>query len=506
MKDLHIGGEAMVIDLDRNATTPLYLQLKAGIAGLIGTGLLLPGSRLPSTRELSTTLGVNRNTVISAYQELEVEGLVISHVGRGTAVSAHLPASSVPARVRAAEGVRVEPLLSTSWRNSYQRFPAGLEQLLETEEELDTISFASHYPDVALFPTEEFASCLQSAMRKYGADLLTSGSPRGFPPLLAYLPQFLARRGIRCSESEIMIVNGIQQGLSLVAKLFVDPGDTVIMENLTYPGALGAFRSLQATCVGIPMDGDGMRVDIVESVLTRRKAKLVYTMPTYHNPTGTVLPPERRDRLGEIAREHELIIVEDDYVHELAFDGKEVLPLKARDNAGAMISMGSFSEILCPGIRLSWIVASSSIIDRLLTIKQFADLYTNRILQGALLEFCQKGLLEKHLKRKLVVSRRRRDVMLEAMQSCFPEEVTWQKPRGGIFQWVDLPRGLDALALLVRTRRQGVVFAPDRVFSVEEWERGGLRLGFAGVEEERIGKGIRVLGDALKESLMSAGL
>lgn len=494
----------MVIELDRNASTPLYLQLKAGIAGLIDTGLLVPGTRLPSTRELSTTLGVNRNTVISAYQELEVEGLVTSHVGRGTAVSAHLPARVAALRGQGEE-VRVEPLLSTSWRNSFQRLPPGLEQLLEIEEEPDTISFASPSPDVALFPTEEFSACLQSAMRKYGAELLTTGSPRGFPPLLEYLPQFLARRGIRCSPGEIMIVNGIQQGLSLVARLFVDPGDTVIMENLTYPGALGAFRSLQATCVGIPLDGDGMRVDVVESVLRRRKAKLLYTVPTYHNPTGTVLPPERRQRLLELAREHELIVVEDDYVHELAFDGREVLPLKGREEAGGMISMGSFSEILAPGIRLSWIVASPAIIDRLLTIKQFADLYTNRILQGALLDFIQKGLLEKHLKRKLAVTRRRSEVMVDAMQSFFPGEVTWQKPRGGIFQWVDFPRGLDALALLVKTRSAGVVFAPDRVFSVEEWERGGMRLGFAGVEEERIRKGMRILGDALKESITGAG-
>jgi 2-aminoadipate transaminase len=494
----------MMIDLDRNAATPLYLQLKAGIAELIGNGLLLPGARLPSTRELSVSLGVNRNTVISAYQELEVEGLVSSHVGRGTAVSVHPPTRAAPSRAPA-QAIRMEPLLSTSWRNAYQRLPPGLEQLLETEEEPDTISFASHSPDVALFPTEEFASCLQSAMRKYGADLLTTGSPRGFPPLLSYLPQFLARRGIRCSESEIMIVNGIQQGLSLVARLFVDPGDTVIMENLTYPGALGAFRSLQATCVGIPLDGEGMRVDVVESVLRRRRAKVLYTMPTYHNPTGTVLPPGRRERLAELARENELIIVEDDYVHELSFDGKEVLPLKARDGAGGMISMGSFSEILCPGIRLSWIVASPAVIDRLLTIKQFADLYTNRILQGALLEFIQKGLLEKHLKRKVAVSRARCAVMLEEMESRFPEEVSWEKPRGGIFLWADLPRGLDALALLVKTRRHGAVFAPDRLFSVEEWERGGMRLGFAGVEEEKIRKGIRILADALKETLAGAG-
>jgi 2-aminoadipate transaminase len=494
----------MVIDLDRNGDTPLYLQLKAGIAGLIGRGLLPPGARLPSTRELSATLGVNRTTVISAYQELEVEGLVSSHVGRGTVVSLHLPSSAAPAQPGAGT-VALEPLLSSSWRIAYQRLPPGLEQLLE-EEDPGSISFASHSPDVSLFPTEEFAGCLQSAMRKYGADLLAAGSPRGFPPLLSYLPQFLARRGIRCTEGEVMIVNGTQQALSLVARLFIDPGDTVIMENLTYPGALGAFRSVQATCVGIPLDADGMRVEVVQSVLRRRRAKLLYTAPTYQNPTGTVLPPDRRDELTRLARENELVVVEDDYVHELALDGREVLPLKARDAAAGMISLGSFSEILCPGIRLSWIAAPAAVIDRLATIKQFADLSTNRILQGALLEFIQRGLLERHLKKKVAVTRARRDVMAEAMAARFPGEVRWRKPRGGIFQWVDLPRGIDALALLVRTRREGVLFGPDRLFSVEEWERGGMRLGFAGVEEEKIRKGIGILGDALKEMIAGAAV
>jgi DNA-binding transcriptional MocR family regulator len=379
--------------------------------------------------------------------------------------------------------------------------PTELEQILGAEDDAGILSFASHDPDASIFPQQEFAACLQSAMRKYGADLLTSGSPRGFPPLLEYLPSFLARRGIRCRQDEIMIVNGIQQGLSMVGRLFLDAGDTVVMENLSYPGALGAFRSLQATCVGVPVDGDGMNVDLVESVLSRRRAKLLYTMPTYHNPTSAVLSMERRQRLTDVCRAHGTLIVEDDYAHELAYDGKEVLPLKARDAGGGMIYMGSFSEILCPGIRLSWIVAPAALIDRLLPIKQYADLYTNRILQGALLEFCQRGLLDRHLKRKVAVYRRRRDAMLSAMQSGFPQEATWRKPRGGLFLWVDLPRSIDALALLVKTRGKGVVFAPDRVFSVEEWERGGLRLGFAGVDEERIEKGIRVIGDAMKDSL-----
>jgi 2-aminoadipate transaminase len=490
----------MIVDIDRNDPTPLYVQIKDRLAELIQNGLLAPGARLPSTRELADSMGVNRNTVINAYQELEVEGLVSSHVGRGTAVREHLPDGAAGNRRTQAERLRVEALLSATWRSTYPQLPAGAEQLLETPQAEGTISFASHDPELSLFPVQDFAGCIQSAMRKYGGDLLAAGPARGFAPLIDYMPGFLARRGIRCTAREIMIVNGIQQALSIVGRLFVDPGDTVIMENLSYPGALGVFRSLQASCIGIPLDDDGIRVDLVESVLSRRNAKLIYTIPTYHNPTGAVLSAERRERLLAAARDRQVVIVEDDYVHDLAFDGREVLPLKASDLHEGVIYLGSFSEILCPGIRLSWIVAPAAVIDRLLLIKQFTDLYSNRILQGALLEFCQKGLLDRHLKRKQAVYRKRRDLMLEAMKAHFPQEASWKKPRGGLFQWVDLPRGADALSLLLKTRGQGVLFAPDRIFSVEEWERAGLRLGFAGIQEEEIEKGIRILGDALKNS------
>ena len=488
----------MIVDVDRNDPTPLYVQIKDRLAELIQNGLLAPGARLPSTRDLADSMGVNRNTVISAYQELEVEGLVSSHVGRGTAVRQHLPAGVRGNRRMGPERLRVEALLSTTWRSTYPQLPAGTEQLLETPQAADTISFASHDPELSLFPVDDFAGCIQSAMRKYGADLLAAGPARGFAPLTEYMPGFLARRGIQCTDREVMIVNGIQQALSIIGRLFVDPGDTVIMENLSYPGALGVFRSLQASCIGIPLDDDGIRVDLVESVLSRRNAKLIYTIPTYHNPTGAVLSAERRERLLAVARERQVVVVEDDYVHDLAFDGHEVLPLKARDLHEGVIYLGSFSEILCPGIRLSWIVAPAAVIERLLLIKQFTDLYSNRILQGALLEFCQKGLLDRHLKHKQADYRKRRDLMLEAMKAHFPQEAAWKKPRGGLFQWVDLPRGADALSLLLSTRSQGVLFAPDRIFSVEEWERAGLRLGFAGIQEEKIEKGIRILGNALK--------
>ncbi len=490
----------MIMDLDRDGSEPLYQQISTHLADLIARGQLGPGARLPSTRELAGSLGVNRNTVVAAYGELEARGLVSSHVGRGTAVSARLPDGTATESLPPQRPLPLEALLSSTWRNSYPHIPAGADQVLGAGEPAP-IDFASNDPDPSLFPVDDFAACIQSALRTWGADLLGSGEPEGFPPLLAYLPTWLARRGIRCTEREVMIVSGIQQGLSIVGRLFIDPGDTVLMENLSYPGALGVFRSLQASCIGIPVDNEGIRVDLLESVLARRSAKLLYTMPTYHNPTTAVLSPERRERLIGLCRERGVVIVEDDYVHELGFDGREVLPLKARDAADGVISMGSFSEIAFPGIRLSWIVAPAAIIERLRLIKRFTDQYTNRLLQGALLEFSQKGLLEKLLKRKQVAYRKRRDALAEAMRQSFPDEVRWQKPRGGLFQWVDLPRGIDALSLLLATREKGVVFAPDRIFSVEEWERAGLRLSLAGPDEERMNRGIRVIGDAMKAAV-----
>jgi DNA-binding transcriptional MocR family regulator len=300
-----------------------------------------------------------------------------------------------------------------------------------------------------------------------------------------------------------MVVNGLQQALSLIGRLFIDPGDMVMLQHLTYPGAVGVFRSLQANCIGITMDGDGLCIDVLKRILRYRKPKLLYIVPTFHNPTGTTLAPERRSQLVELCRDSELVIVEDDYAHDLTFGGIEAMPLKSRDTTGGIIHVGSFSESLFPGIRLSWIVAAKPIIERLGLLKHSSDLYTNRIVQGALLEFCRKGYYDKEIKRKRQVYARRCDLLAEAMSRYFPREVTWRKPKGGIYQWVDIPDSVDAVALLLRTRERGVVFTPGRMFAVEEWCRAGFRLGFTAPEEQQLPEGVRIIGDTLRVFLGS---
>ena len=489
----------MIVDLNKTAKTPLYQQISDHFGELVERGLLPPGSSLPSTRELATSLGVSRNTAVLAYQELEVRGLVSSHVGRGTRVNEYLPRVSGNSATPPTRPLPVEGLYAGSWRKSFGATLDVLERLAGPVAGSDTINMASAEPDANLFPVSEFRECLYRAMVRFGSAVLTGGSPRGFEPLLDYLPIFLAQRNILCEPRQLMIVNGIQQALSLVGRLFVDPGDTVILENLSYPGALGVFRSLQAQCVGCPLDQEGIRLDVLESVLNRSRPKLLYTIPTFHNPTGTCLSSERRKQLVQLCRDKQVLIVEDDYAHELCFRGRPPLPLKAWDEASGVIYLGSFSEIMFPGIRLSFILAPQAIVDRLLLIKESTDLYTNRILQGALLEFLQRGYLSKHVKKQRLFNRKRRDALVEALPCHMPLETRWQIAEGGLFQWIDLPGQIDAVELLMRARKQGVVFAPDRMFSVDAWERGGIRLGFSGLTEAQVRRGVHLIGHTIDE-------
>ncbi len=229
--------------------------------------------------------------------------------------------------------------------------------------------------------------------------------------------------------------------------------------------------------------------------------KLLYTIPTYHNPLGFVLSFERRRQLIELSKHYEFIIVEDDYAYELSFNGKEEVPLKAFDDQGGIFYMGSFSETLFPGIRVSWILAPRQITQKLAVLKNSDDLYTNLILQAAVLAFLQSGLFDKLIKKRRALFAKRSRTVDYALARYFPEEVRWHKPKGGIYQWVELPESVDTLDLLAASRERGVTFAPDRIFTVEEWGKGGFRIGFSNVNEERIWKGIEIIGTILKNKL-----
>ncbi len=487
----------MILKLNRDAKIPLYIQVKNGIEELIKKGLLKPDTKLPSTRELSGSLGVSRNTIIQGYEQLEVEGYVYSGVGRGTFVHEYGKIQNDSGYKNHFSQFSFKGYFSTVWARSYTSAVLSIEKLWEVNSTSNVISFESDNMDQTYFPAEDFKDSFLSAFRRYGTSLLGAGSSKGFPPLLDYLTSFMARRGIQVKAENILISSGIQQGLSIIGKLFIDPGDTVLLENLTYPGALSVFRSLQANCIGVPLDSDGIRLDIMENVLRRRKAKILYTIPTFQNPLGCTLPIERRQKLVELCRKYNIIVIEDDYAHELSFDGKQMLPLKSWDENGSILYMGSFSETLFPGIRLSWILAPKEIIRKLSVLKKSTDLYTNLILQAAVLEFLQRGFFDKQLKKKRNLLKERNNVVLNALAQYFPVKTSAPHAAGGQFLWVELPGGVDAVDLLIKSRQKGVVFAPDRFFSVEEWEKSGFQIAYGGIDEEKIRNGIKILGNIL---------
>lgn len=494
----------MIFNINLDSGIPAYLQIKRYIEGLIKDGNLKPGTKLPSSRNLAKSLGVSRNTVIQAYSLLEAEEFVSSGVGRGTFVKPFVfkdKDADSGSREKKYENFDLGIFLSSSWRRVAERFLQDFDGHLIAENRAVYNFFNPEEHDEVFFPVDDFKYCISSAFKDYRYNLLSANSSQGFNPLLKKLVDMMRSRGISAEEENIIITSGIQQGLSLIAHLFLDPGDTVVLERFTYPGALTVFRSLRAECVGVPTDSNGVNLDVLETVFKRRNPKFFYCIPTFHNPLGYVLSLEQRYELLNLCMRYRVILLEDDYAHDLYFKGPEPLPIKSIDRSGFVIYMGSFSETMFPGVRISWIVAPHGIIKKLSALKKSTDLYTNLILQGAVLEFIRKGFFHKYLKKKINLLRKLSSVLYNAMNRYFADLVKYRKLEGGVYQWIELPKEIDSLELLARARARRVIFAPDRMFSVNEWEKSGLRLSFWGLDEIKIWEGIKLLASVVKEKI-----
>jgi DNA-binding transcriptional MocR family regulator len=492
----------MVFELDRGNGVPLYLQIKDRIVGLIEEGTLRPADRLPATRDLSRDLGVNRNTVVKAYEELEVEGKVRSGVGQGTFVAEFARGVPKPRQAEPAARADFEGLWSQSCRIHEGADSNRLLFQVTHLHESGVTALSSSLPDKALFPMREFRNCAYYALHKYGADLLDLGSSQGFVPFLDYLPKYLLRHGLEVRPEDLIVTSGIQQGIDLVARALINPGDTVITEEFTYPWAITVFRAFGADVAGIPMDHSGMKVEVLERVLARRQPKLIYTIPTFHNPTGTTMTLERRRRLLDLAATHKIPILEDHYANDLRLDGAQLLPLAALDRSGWVIGVGSLSKVLFHGLRLGWIITPlEGLRRRIVAFKQASDLQTSYLVQGIILEFVLRGYLEKYLKRRLAQLRSRRDAVRKALQDYLPEPAWWYEVEGGVCYWLNLPPTLRADEVLIETRKKGVVFAPKHLFAVNPSPNDALRVGFTDLPEDRARAGIRVIGQVVRKLL-----
>jgi 2-aminoadipate transaminase len=491
------------LQLQGESHIPLYVQLCDQLRALVHAGDLRPGDRIPASRELAQHLGVHRTTVANAYAELESEGLIEGHVGRGTFIRANwrpLQIAPPPPSLVPGGTIRWESLFAD------ERGDDALDRLLRTMP-ASGISFVVAHPPEESFPVAEMRNCCNAVLRREGARILQYGATDGYPPLRKALLDLLRGEGVQAREENLLITDGCQQALDLICKVFLRPGDAVILENPTYPGTIAVLRAARARCLGVPVRTEngpgatpGLDLDALEQTLAANRVKLMFLMPDFHNPTGLSMPLAARRRLLEIASKHQVPIIEDHIYAWLLARGDRLPSLKQLDRANAVVQIDSVSKIAFPGLRVGWVVAPANVIERLRVVKQSTDLHTDQLSQAALAEFTRRGLLVRHIARMRRLCASRLASVEEALVRHMPAETRWTHPSGGMCIWLELPPGFDANELLVRARERGVVFAPGRYFYVHSPQPNTLRLAF-GMEERQIARGVAVLGDILRSEL-----
>ena len=386
---------------------------------------------------------------------------------------------------------------------------SAMRDLMALTEREDVISLAGGMPDTSTFPADSYASLMSRVAAQSCARALQYGPTDGLAVAKDCIVQVMAAEGMDVDVDEVLVTTGAQQAIDLVCKTLLDPGDVVVTEAPTYPGAVPTFSAYQADVVQVTMDRDGLRTCELTELLDRleadgRRPKFIYTVPSFHNPAGVTMSAERREELVRIAGERELLILEDNPYGLLRYEGEALPPLRSLDEE-FVIYAGTFSKILSPGVRLGWAVAPAPVLAKMNIGKQSSDLCSSSISQYFVSAYFESGAWEDYVRSLIEIYRLRRDVMLDALAEHFPREATWTHPRGGLFIWATLPDYIDTTDLLARALQEHVAFVPGRAAYVDG--RGGseMRLNFSGVGEDEIREGVHRIGAVVREQVALYG-
>lgn len=481
--------------LDRSKTKPLYLQAAELIGQKILNRILPTGTRLPPERELAGLLGVSRTTAINAYRQLEQQCLVITRGGSGTYVS-ELEDAAVE---EVAPGVPWPQLFTPGPRDALSSI---IRELLDSSAGGGSISMAVGAPDPSFYPAEFIQQVMAGYPDKEGpheqADLGHMAT-EGYLPLRGMLGDWLAQKGIEVTQENLLVSTGSQQGIYLAAKVLLEPGDYVVVESPTYIGAHQVFRARGARILTLPME-NAFPLGLLEDYLIRHRPKLLYTMPTYHNPTGRVMPLRERKELLRLAARHRLVILEDDPYSELFYGEQPPLSLKALDHYGGVIYLGTFSKILCPGLRTGYVAAHPAVINRLALEKQFVDLHSNNLSQWLIYKMLKEGFLQSHLESVRGEYKKRRDALSRGLLRHCGGRLSFDDPGGGFYLWCSVRPPVSYGRLLQQCSREGVSLVPGEAFFPAADSRGEIRLCFASNPENILTEGARRLARALGQS------
>jgi 2-aminoadipate transaminase len=391
-------------------------------------------------------------------------------------------------------------------RRTQEMKSSAMRDLMAITARPEVISLAGGLPDTSCFPSEDVAALMSRVAADSSARALQYGPTEGMNELKACIVEVMAEEGMDVGADELLITTGGQQVIDLVCKTLIDPGDVIVAEGPTYPGAVPTFGAYQADVVQIEMDADGLRVDRLEETLDRLEAdgrtpKFVYTVPTFQNPAGVTMSLERRRELVRIAKQRELFVLEDNPYGLLRYEGDALPPLYALDGGEFVIYLGTFSKILSPGLRLGWTAAPRPVLEKLNLGKQGVDLCSSTFAQFFVVEYFTSRDWRRLLGSFRDVYRRRRDVLLEALEEHLPAEAEWTRPDGGLFIWATLPPYIDTTDLLARALREHVAFVPGRAAYLDGRGGSAMRLNFSGVSEDDLREGVRRIGKVVNEQV-----
>lgn len=479
----------MFLDIKLNKNLSAYIQVKDDIKTMIISGILQKGEKLPSTRELSTILKTSRNTIISAYEYLVDEGFIFILKGKGAFVRD--------------VNINMNDEWKLDWEKRINEYCLNSEKLdivkSESIWEKGMISFKSIAPDEKLFDTEDFKRSFLNRMSIEGEKILNYGYAIGYKPLIDYLLSYMKNKGVNTKGKRILITNGFTEGFDIVVSALTEKGDSIICENPTHNTAIKIMKLHGLNVVGVDMEHDGIDLNKLENSIEAGKFKFAYLVPSYHNPTGIVMSPEKRIEICRIFKKFSIPVVEDGFNEELRYSGSHVAPIAALSGCGnSVIYIGSFSKILFPGIRIGWIIADEKLISYLESIKRARTIHTSTLDQAVLFDYLSSGCFEKYLKKSRRVYKEKYEIAYACAKKYIPTKHILGE--GGLHIFVEL-EGIDARLVLKKCIEKKVIFTPGDIFYTDEKGFNTLRLGFSRVSNSDIEKGFKIIGDIVRSLL-----
>lgn len=467
---------------------PIYEQIERQIEQAIKTGALIKDSKLPSTREVSSVLKVSRNTVLTAYENLESRGIIYSIKGKGSFVK-------ISAKNDTEE-------VTINWHQELNHYGKTCEamDIIKTEPryEKGMISFKSIAPEGNLFDVEEFKRAFLDVIAVEGEKLLNYGYAQGYKYLIEYLLEYMQKKGVDTSNKDILITNGFTEGLDILLATYTKPGDQVICEVPTHHTTIKMMKAYGLDIIGVPMDEQGILVDELEKQLKANKPKWVYLTPSYQNPTGIVMSAERRRAVYKILCQYKVPCIEDGFNEELLYSGSHVMPiLSLSGNSNHVLYLGSLSKILFPGLRLGWIMADKDCISTLESVKRAKNIHTSFLDQAIFVQYMKSGAFERYVKKVRKYYRGRYCFIIEEIKKNIPYKKLWGE--GGLHVYLDLDDNINTRKLLERCYARGVLFMPGDIFRPDGAETASLRLGFARLKDSEITEGLKVIGEEIKK-------